>query len=65
MSAVDFGGAVWRKSSRSGGQGSDDSCVELARAGTVTGVRDSRNPAGGMLTFPAPGWRSFLATFRR
>jgi hypothetical protein len=37
----DLDGAVWRKSSRSGGNGGE--CVELATT-HVFGVRDSKNP---------------------
>lgn len=40
----DLAAAVWRKSSRSGGEGGN--CVELASIGAV---RDSKNPAAGML----------------
>ncbi|HVV21620.1 MAG TPA: DUF397 domain-containing protein [Pseudonocardiaceae bacterium] len=36
----------WRKSSRSGGNGG--ACVELAHTGRA--VRDSKNPAGPVLT---------------
>ncbi|HEX6341259.1 DUF397 domain-containing protein [Umezawaea sp.] len=38
----DLDGAVWRKSSYSGGNGGE--CVELAFAEHVIGVRDSKNP---------------------
>lgn len=40
----DFSGAVWRKSSRSGGNGG--ACVELANIGAI---RDSKNPSGPAL----------------
>jgi hypothetical protein len=40
----------WRKSSHTGGA-SDDFCVELARLDQGIGVRDSKNPEGGRLTF--------------
>jgi hypothetical protein len=40
----DLSGAVWRKSSRSGGNGG--ACVELANIGAV---RDSKNPASHVL----------------
>lgn len=61
MSTVDYGGALWRKSSRSSG-GGHENCVELAYVGSVTGVRDSKNPGGPALTFPQEGWSSFLNT---
>lgn len=63
MSTVDFRGARWRKSSRSSGEG-DVECVELADVDSLTGVRDSKNPAGPVLTFPRAGWFSFLAVTR-
>jgi Domain of unknown function (DUF397) len=40
----DLSGAIWRKSSRSGGNGG--ACVELANVGAV---RDSKNPTGPAL----------------
>jgi len=40
----DVSGAVWRKSSRSGGN--NGACVELANNGAI---RDSKNPAGPVL----------------
>lgn len=40
----DLAAAVWRKSSRSGGEGGN--CVELASVGAV---RDSKNPTAGVL----------------
>lgn len=46
---TDFSRAAWRKSSRSSGNGGN--CVELARRGPVTGVRDSKNTGGGVLVF--------------
>lgn len=38
---------VWRKSSRSGSTGGE--CVEVARKGPGSAVRDSKNPEGGFL----------------
>lgn len=58
MSIVDFTGAIWRKSSRSGG-GDDNACVEVAFADGAVGVRDSKDSDGRPLVFPADAWRSF------
>jgi len=49
---VDVRGLVWRKSSRSGGAGTNDNCVEIAFAGPMIAIRDSKNPPAGILTFP-------------
>jgi hypothetical protein len=59
-------GAVWRKSSRSGGSGGN--CVEVAdnlasNTGSVY-VRDSKDPAGPVLAVSAAGWTSFIAALR-
>jgi hypothetical protein len=53
----------WRKSTRSGGNGQ---CVEARRDtdGAVQ-VRDSKDPAGPVLTFTADGWTAFLDGARR
>lgn len=59
VSTVDQSGLVWRKSSYSGG-GNNDNCVEVAFSGLVAGVRDSKNPLGGPLAFPASAWQRFL-----
>ncbi|MFE9745200.1 DUF397 domain-containing protein [Saccharothrix saharensis] len=59
MSTVDQSGLVWRKSSYSGG-GNNDNCVEVAFAGPVAGVRDSKKPDAGVLAFPASAWRRFV-----
>jgi hypothetical protein len=51
-------GAVWRKSSYSGGSGN---CVEVAgNLPGIVGVRDSKNPAGPALALTAHSWRSFV-----
>lgn len=50
---------TWRKSSYSGGD--NGSCVEVADGHPgVTPVRDSKNPAGPVLTFGATAWSTFL-----
>ena len=55
----------WRKSSYSGGEGSD--CVEVAWSPPPPSmsdgvlVRDSKNPAGPMLVIPATSWRRLLS----
>jgi len=51
---------TWRKSSYSTFNGS---CVEVATAGAVL-VRDSKNPAGPVLSFTAAQWAAFCARLR-
>ncbi|WP_219472099.1 DUF397 domain-containing protein [Nonomuraea rhizosphaerae] len=53
---------VWRKSSFSQGAGE---CVEFMRdvAGGVL-IRDSKNPAGPVLSFTVGEWRAFVAGVR-
>jgi hypothetical protein len=47
----------WRTSSRSAG----GSCVEVASIeGVLAMVRDSKDPGGPVLAFPASSWVSFL-----
>ncbi|MCZ7435028.1 DUF397 domain-containing protein [Micromonospora sp. WMMC241] len=56
---MDLSGATWRKSRRSA-QSND--CVEVAvDLPGVVGVRDSKDPAGPVLTFDAYPWRVFVA----
>jgi hypothetical protein len=57
---MDLSRADWRKASYSANNGG--ACVEVARnlPGTVA-VRDSKNPAGPVLTVGADGWRAFIA----
>ena len=50
--------AVWRKSSYSTTNGGG--CVEVARtSAAVVAVRDSKDPKGPKLAFPAEQWRAF------
>jgi hypothetical protein len=58
MTAQDFADAMWRKSIRSNGTGN---CVELAWTVEVGAVRDSKNPGGPILVFPAANLTDFLA----
>lgn len=55
----DLSTAAWRKSSYSNGEGG--ACVEVADgfAGVVP-VRDSKDPEGPALVFPAGSWASFI-----
>ncbi|MFJ8145511.1 DUF397 domain-containing protein [Streptomyces sp. NPDC096048] len=51
--------AVWRRSSYSGGQGD---CVEVAdNIPTLVPVRDSKRPAGPVITFAPRAWRTFVS----
>lgn len=59
LSTLDLSGLAWRKSSHSG-QGTNGDCVEVAFAGPVIAVRDSKSTSGHVLAFPSPGWSSFL-----
>ena len=54
---MDVTGAVWRKSSRSGDNAG--ACVEVGTAGAAVAVRDSKDPDGPLLAFPAGTWTEF------
>lgn len=51
---------AWRKSSYSGGSSGD--CLEVndAACPAHVPVRDSKNPTGPALLFPAPAWAAFV-----
>lgn len=53
-----FAAATWRKASASQNNGN---CVEVARAGQLAGVRDTKNREAGHLTVPAAEFDAFLA----
>ncbi|MCT2592240.1 DUF397 domain-containing protein [Streptomyces sp. N2-109] len=57
---------VWVKSSYSNGQGGE--CIEWAPDGAaarrVVPVRDSKNPHGPALVFPASSWTSFVSAVK-
>jgi hypothetical protein len=52
---------VYRKSSYSGQQ---NNCVEVAPVREGATVRDSKNPAGPVLRFPADSWRAFIGAVK-
>lgn len=54
-------GLKWRKARRSMNAGN---CTEVAAAAGVVVVRDSKDPYGLVLNYPASTWRSFLAAAR-
>ncbi|MFC7278356.1 DUF397 domain-containing protein [Paractinoplanes rhizophilus] len=57
-SATDLSGAVWRRSSRSGGDGD---FVEVAdNLPGIVAVRDSRDPDGPALIFNLREWEAFV-----
>lgn len=60
---VDLTEASWRKSSYSGGGGGQ--CIEVADGfAGVTPVRDSKDPSGPALLFPASAWQAFVTAVR-
>ncbi|MFI9051834.1 DUF397 domain-containing protein [Streptomyces sp. NPDC053427] len=58
-----LGAATWRKSSYSNGTGGN--CIEVR--GDLPGlvpVRDSKDPHGPALVFPADGWSAFVVAVK-
>ncbi|MGF0171964.1 DUF397 domain-containing protein [Streptomyces sp. Marseille-Q5077] len=51
-------GIHWRKSSYSGDQGGD--CVEVGETQAVIAIRDSKNPAGPIVTLDPAAFNAFL-----
>ncbi|MFJ4849423.1 MULTISPECIES: DUF397 domain-containing protein [unclassified Streptomyces] len=50
---------AWFKSSHSGSEGG--ACIEVAAGPAAVHVRDSKDPAGPVLVFPAEQWSAFVA----
>lgn len=50
--------AGWRKASRSVNNGA---CVEVGSARAAVMVRDSVDPSGPVVAYPAATWQAFLA----
>lgn len=62
IAATQLDGAVWRKSDRSNSQGA---CVELARLDSTTvAMRNSRDPEGTALIYPADAVRAMVSALR-
>ncbi|SFP75355.1 protein of unknown function [Amycolatopsis arida] len=60
---VAFASGAWGKSSYSSADG--PACVEVAVTEKVVGVRDSKDPGGGVLVVRAAAWRQFLVALSR
>ncbi|MFF3512571.1 DUF397 domain-containing protein [Streptomyces sp. NPDC002573] len=56
----DLTGATWRKSSYSGDTGGE--CVEVADHNPHIAIRDSKNPAAGVLTITPHAFATFVKT---
>ncbi|MGY6020461.1 DUF397 domain-containing protein [Streptomyces spinosirectus] len=54
--------AQWRKSSYSGSSGGE--CIEVADLRPHIAIRDSKNPAGGVVTITAGAFADFLRALR-
>ncbi|MER6309148.1 DUF397 domain-containing protein [Streptomyces sp. NPDC001657] len=55
--------AVWRKSSYTNGDGGD--CVEVVDGlPGVVPVRDSKDPHGPAIVFPAAAWSAFVSAVK-
>ncbi|MFD7711557.1 DUF397 domain-containing protein [Streptomyces sp. NPDC059786] len=54
---------IWRKSSYSG-PGDGDSCVEIANRRTHIAVRDSKDPAVGLLALPPGSFAYFIEALK-
>jgi hypothetical protein len=60
---LDLTNVRWRKSSYSGNTGGD--CVEVADLVPGIAIRDSKNPAHGILTLTPEAWAALVAYVRR
>jgi hypothetical protein len=54
---MDVTSVAWRTSSYSGDNGG--TCVEVGTTGPAVAVRDSKDPSGPLLAFPADTWTEF------
>lgn len=60
---VDLSKTHWLKSSRSNGDGGY--CVEVANGlPGIVPVRDSKDPHGPAIIFPAPAWSAFVSAVK-
>jgi len=62
MEGTDNALTTWRKSTYSGGNGSN--CVEVGGSTSVVLVRDTKDRAGAVLRFGPGAWRRFAATIK-
>ncbi|MFJ9706572.1 DUF397 domain-containing protein [Streptomyces sp. NPDC101234] len=63
MRIVDLNAASWRKSTYSNQDGG--ACVEVSDDfAAVVPVRDSKNPYGPAIVFPAEGWSAFVSAVK-
>ncbi|MFD8330707.1 DUF397 domain-containing protein [Streptomyces lydicus] len=63
MRAIDLSTVTWRKSSHSNPDGG--ACIEVADdLPALVPVRDSKDPHGPALIFPAGAWTSFVTAVK-
>ncbi|MFF2524883.1 DUF397 domain-containing protein [Streptomyces liangshanensis] len=63
MQPIDVSATRWRKSSHSNPDGGQ--CLEVSDDFVaIVPVRDSKNPLGPVLAFPAGGWSSFVSAVK-
>ncbi|MFD8723673.1 DUF397 domain-containing protein [Streptomyces sp. NPDC059629] len=63
MRIVDLNAVSWRKSTYSNQDGG--ACVEVSDDfATAVPVRDSKNPHGPAIAFPAEGWSAFVSAVK-
>ena len=61
LSSIDIRTLTWRKALRSIGNGE---CVEVGSANEQVAVRDSKDPDGIWLAYPAHSWRAFVSKIK-
>ncbi|MES4904895.1 MULTISPECIES: DUF397 domain-containing protein [unclassified Streptomyces] len=63
MRSIELSAATWRKSSYSNPDGGQ--CVEVcADSVGILAVRDSKDPQGPTLVFPAESWAGFVSAVK-